>query len=212
MKVQAVAAFAVAAAGGLLAAIPAAAASTINLNQDLPTAPVQATVGDVIDITLPPAGFSLDGVIEYPMPTSSDSGVLPKVSGSYDADGTLHEEFTAMKAGTATISVVHPGGLFCPKPTSSTSTSSSSTSSTSTSSSTSMSGPPTVDPGCVAVAAPLPTVVTVVVSAAGVQGAVDVPPTGSAGPSTVGIGLALLGVMVSGVSVLVLRDEQRRRR
>lgn len=209
------AAIAVATAAGLLVAMPAAAASSINITQDLPTAPVQATVGDVIDITLPavdfepPPGFSGGGLVEYPMPYASDGGVLPKISGAYDATGTLHEEFSAAKAGTAMILVGFPfEGPICPTTTTSTSTSSSSTSST-TSTSTSHTA---ADTECLAVDPRPLRNVTVVVSATHVEGAVVVPPTGSGGSSTVGFGIALLGVIVTCVNVLVLRDEQRRRR
>lgn len=211
----------------VLIAPSAAAAATVELTQDLPTAPVQVTVGDVINLTLPrvnivaPPGYDGGGAHSYPLPLSSDSDVLPRASGSYDADGTLHAQFQAAKAGTATISVPFPSAVFCR--TSSTTTSSTSATSTqstpitsttspaTTSTATTASPSPTPINQCIVTDPIIPKTVTVNVSASGVS-AVTVPAAGSAGSPAAGLGVALLGFMAAGGSLVAVISELHRRR
>lgn len=144
--------------------------------------------------------------MSYVIPITSDAAILPLVSSVYDSGGTLHVEFDAVKAGTATISVFNPQPVFCTTTTTqSTSTSTSTSTATSTSTSTSTRSTstsssttgitatpsPSPHPECIATDPEGPGIVTVIVSATGVQGVVTVPSTGSAGPVG-GAGAAVL--------------------
>lgn len=201
----------VAAAGCVaLVAVPVSAATTVQLTQNLPTTPVQLTVGDQINLTLAPvtpavpSGYSGPSTVRYPAPTTSDGTVLALTSATYDSGGTEHATFQAATAGTAKINVVGPSYQYCAVPPSTTSSSSTTTSTTTAT--------PTPTVSCV-VADPALQSATVVVSNTGVQGAsVTTPATGSAGSSTAGLGLALLGLMVTGGALAVVRSELRRRR
>lgn len=220
--------------GCLVVATTAAAASTVHLDQNLPTSPVQVVVGDAIDLTLPPfiakapTGYGGGGPKPDPLPTTSDSTILPLVGSTYDADGTLHAEFEAAQAGTATISVFSPGTAFCRTATTSTtstvttshstSASTSTTSTTSTTMTTSTTSTVTTSTApeqCIIGDPPAPQTVTVVVSAVGVQGAstgtVDVPSTGSGVP-VAGVMLALVGALAGGGAALEINRRRRGRR
>ena len=59
---------------------------------------------------------------------------------------------------------------------------------------------------------PILQAVSVNVSAAGVQAAVEVPSTGSAGSSSAGLGLTLLGMLAAGGALVAGLTELRRRR
>ena len=219
----------------LAGAIAVAASSTVALTSDLPTTAVHVAVGDVITVTLPPAlftppsGYSGPGSMSYPLPFSSDSTVLPRVSGTYDADGTMHAGFQGAQAGTATISVSSPAPVWC-KTTATTSSSTShttsssassvavvaapSTATTTTTTSTVSTATPSPSPpvNCIAVDPTVPRTVTVVVSATGVQSAVTVPSAGSGGSPVAGVALAAIGALAASACVAAVRREQHRRR
>ena len=198
-----------AALGGLLAT-PAAAATTVQLTQTLPTTPLQVAVGDQINLTLPPAtpaippGYTGPATVKYPAPTTSDGTVLPLTNATYDSGGTEHATFQAASAGTAQIHVIAPSYSYC-RATTTTSTSTSATTSATTT--TGATAPP-LAPSCVVIDPALQTA-TVLVSGAGVQGAsVTTPATGSGGSSSAGLGIAVLGLLVTGGALVLLRGRR----
>ncbi|HEX6539449.1 MAG TPA: hypothetical protein VF155_09735, partial [Candidatus Dormibacteraeota bacterium] len=135
---RAAGASAIALFGVWLSAVTAAAA-TVNLSFSSSSAsPVHVVVGDVINASVPPApppppGWTVKGSLEAPIPTSSDSSILPSVSAGYDSFGTAHATFRAARAGTATIDLLSAAPEECQQLTS---TSTSTVTSTATSSST----------------------------------------------------------------------------
>lgn len=205
-----------AALGGVLAT-PAAAATTVQLTQNLPATPLQVAVGDQIHVTLPPvtpaipSGYTGPASVKYPAPTSSDGTVLPLTSAIYDAGGTEHATFQAASAGTAQINVVGPSYFYCRT---STSTSTSATATTTTTSSTTTATGATASPAPLscAVVDPALQTATVVVSGTGVQGISVTTPATGAGGSSAAVGIAVLGVMVTGGALVLVRGRLRRRR
>lgn len=207
-----VAVLATAAALGGLLATPAAAATTVQLTQNLPATPLQVAVGDQINLTLPPAtpaipaGYTGPASVKYPAPTSSDGTVLPLTNATYDSGGTEHATFQAASSGTAQLHVIAPSYSYC-RATTSTSTSTSATATTTT---TIGATAPPAPPSCVVIDPVLQTA-TVVVSGTGVQGvSVTTPGTGSGGSSTAGLGIAVLGLMVTGGTLVRLRGRRLR--
>ena len=210
---QAAVLVAVAALGGLLAT-PAAAAASVQLTQNLPATPVQLAVGDQIELTLPPAtpaipsGYTGPASVKYPAPTSSDGTVLPLTSATYDSGGTEHATFQAVSAGTAQINVVGPSYFYC---LTTTATSTSATATTTTTTGTTTATAPPTPSSCVVVDPALQSA-TVVVSGAGVLGvSVTTPATGAGAWSPGGLGVAVLGVMITGGALVLLRGRLRRR-
>ena len=219
----------------LAGAIAASANSTVALTADLPTTAVHVAVGDVITVTLPPAvltppsGYSGPSSMRYPLPVSSDSTVLPLVSGTYDGGGTMHASFEGAQSGTATIAVSDPSPVWC-KTTTTTSSSSSTTASaaassvavvpasstattvTTTSTVSTATPSPTLPANCVVLDPTASRTVTVVVSATGVQGAVTVPSAGSSGSPLLGAALAAVGALAATACVVAVRRGQRGRR
>jgi hypothetical protein len=161
-----------------------AASNTINLGPQAPSAPVHVVVGDQLVVTLPPASLTpspnetITGDPRYPLPTSSDSSVLPRVSAGYQPDGTAVAVFRAASSGTATITTHTPQLEYCFQSTPTPSPSSTpATTTTTTSSSATPSASPTHSVGGCASSVALYQV-TVVVSATGVQ-SITVPATGA---------------------------------
>lgn len=205
-------------------AASATASTTINLGPQAPTAPVHVVVGDQIVVTLPPIsttpspGQVIVGDPRYPLPTSSDSTVLPRLSAAYQADGTAVAAFQAAAAGTATIKTTTPQLQYCtlatpsPSPTPTPTppaTSSVHNASRAQLASTTPSPSPTFSQCASSVALYQ---VTVIVSSTGVQG-VTVPATGSVSNGPPGAAIAAVGVLVTafGLGIPVARRVRQRR-
>ena len=201
-----------------------ASSTNVKIAPPFPTM-VQVTVGDVIDMTIPPVpappGTGVLGTDEAQQPSSSDNTMLRLLSAEYDAQLNEHAEFAATSPGTATIGPTRlvTGGLICQLPIPEITATTSRTGTTTVTATTGV-GPPTTStssseataqPGtCVdPVASPA---ITVVISATSVQAtATAVPAVGSGGVAVFGVALLVGGAGITGATAAAKVMGRRRR-